>query len=59
MAKTKKELENELNKIERKLNTLINDFVGIKKNMMSVQKRARDRGDSKRIDDLKKKITTL
>lgn len=59
MAKTKKELENELSKIENKLNALIKDFVGIKKNMKAVQKKAHANRDNKKILDLKNKIASL
>lgn len=59
MAKTKKELENELNKIKEKLNTLIKDFVGIKKNMKTVQKQVQSKRDDKKILDLKNKIASL
>lgn len=59
MAKTKKNLTDELHKIETKLNTLIQDFAGIKKNMKAVQKQIRAKQDNKKILDLKNKIASL
>lgn len=59
MAKTKKELENELDKIEAKLNTLVKDFAGIRKNMKAVQKQIRTKQDNKKILDLQNKIASF
>lgn len=56
---TKKELEGELDKIEKKLNVLLNDFVNIKKNIKSIHKQVRTKKDNKIILDLKKKIASL
>jgi peptidoglycan hydrolase CwlO-like protein len=59
MSKTKKELENELSKIGKKLNALIKDFAGIKENIKTVQKHSLIKRDNKKIADLKNKIASL
>lgn len=59
MTKTKIDLENELTKIEEKINSLIRDFIGIKKSMKTVQKQIHTKRDNKKIIDLKSKITSL
>lgn len=59
MTKTKKELENELAAIGKKINAIIEDFVRIKKNIKTIQKQARTKRDNKKILDLKNKIASL
>lgn len=59
MSKTKKELENELSKIGKKLNALIKDFVSIKESVKIVQKHTQIKKNNKKIADLKNKISSL
>lgn len=59
MSRTKKELAEDLDKIESKLKKLVEDFILIKKNAKAIQSNIQIKRNDKKISDLKNKIQLL